>query len=99
MSMVPSDPHDSSISAGGGVSDLDGERDSGVPISTQIYWQIAYQIDSVRLQPGDRLAPVRQLGAALRDNPNTNRSLYKRRPGPGHVKDRPCAGNPLGTRP
>src|SRR5207247_2562971 len=46
MSMVPSDPHDSSISAGGGAGDLDVERDSGVPISTQIYWTIAYQIDS-----------------------------------------------------
>ena len=30
--------------AGGG---LDVERDSDVPISTQIYWQLAYQIDSV----------------------------------------------------
>jgi len=38
---------------------LDVERDSDVPISTQIYWQLAYQIDSGRLLPGARLPPVR----------------------------------------
>ena len=38
--------------AGGG---LDVERDSDVPISTQIFWQLAYQIDSGRLLPGSRL--------------------------------------------
>ena len=42
-------------------SSLDVERDSDVPISTQIYWQLAYQIDSGRLLPGARLAPVREL--------------------------------------
>src|SRR3989442_8075885 len=99
MSMVPSDPHDSSISAGGGVSDLDVERDSGVPISTQIYWQIAYQIDSGRLQPGDRLAPVRELGAALRVNPNTIRSVYKRLADAGYVMSRHGAGTHVADRP
>src|SRR5947209_3326379 len=99
MSMVPSDPHDSSISAGGGASDLDVERDSGVPISTQIYWQIAYQIDSGRLQPGDRLAPVRELGAALRVNPNTIRSVYKRLADAGYVMSRHGAGTHVAARP
>ena len=28
------------------AGDLDVARDSDVPISTQIYWQLAYQIDS-----------------------------------------------------
>ena len=55
-------------------SDLDVERGSDVPISTQIYWQLAYQIDSGRLLPGSRLPPVRELGAALRVNPNTIRA-------------------------
>jgi len=99
MSIVPSDPHDSSISAGGGASDLDVERDSGVPISTQIYWQIAYQIDSGRLQPGDRLAPVRELGAALRVNPNTIRSVYKRLADAGYVMSRHGAGTHVAARP
>ena len=44
-------------------SSLDVERDSDVPISTQIYWQLTYQIDSGRLLPGSRLSPVRELGA------------------------------------
>ena len=57
---------------------LDVERDSDVPISTQIYWQLAYQIDSGRLLPGSRLPPVRELGAALRVNPNTIRAVYRR---------------------
>ena len=57
-------------------SGLDVERESDVPISTQIYWQLAYQIDSGRLLPGMRLAPVRDLGAALRVNPNTIRAVY-----------------------
>jgi DNA-binding transcriptional regulator YhcF (GntR family) len=60
----------------GGVGPLDVERDSDVPISTQIFWQIAYQIDSGRLLPGARLAPVRELGAALRVNPNTIRAAH-----------------------
>jgi len=35
---------------GGSTGDaLDVERDSDLPISTQIYWQLAYQIDSGRL--------------------------------------------------
>ena len=62
------------VSASAG--DLDVERDSDVPISTQIYWQLAYQIDSGRLLPGSRLAPVRELGAALRVNPNTIRAPF-----------------------
>jgi len=61
-----------------GAGDLDVERDSDVPISTQIFWQLAYQIDSGRLLPGARLAPVRELGAALRVNPNTIRAVYRR---------------------
>src|SRR5207247_138873 len=98
MSMVPSDPHDSSISAGGGASDLDVERDSGVPISTQIYWQIAYQIDSGRLQPGERLAPVRELGPALRVNPNTIRAVYRRLADNGYVRSRHGAGTVVSDR-
>ena len=59
---------DLNVPAGPGIAGgtLDVERDSDVPISTQIYWQLAYQIDSGRLLPGSRLSPVRELGAALR---------------------------------
>jgi Predicted transcriptional regulators len=77
---------------------LDVERDSDVPISTQIYWQLAYQIESGRLQPGVRLAPVRELGAALRVNPNTIRAVYRRLADNGYVLSRHGAGTVVSDR-
>ena len=81
------------------ASELDVERDSDVPISTQIYWQLAYQIDSGRLLPGSRLAPVRELGAALRVNPNTIRAVYRRLADAGYVTSRHGAGTHVADRP
>jgi DNA-binding transcriptional regulator YhcF (GntR family) len=86
----------SSAAAGGS---LDVERDSDVPISTQIYWQLAYQIDSGRLLPGSRLPPVRELGAALRVNPNTIRAVYRRLADAGYVTSRHGAGTHVADRP
>src|SRR5512134_4184743 len=80
-------------------SDLDVERGSDVPISTQIYWQLAYQIDSGRLLPGSRLPPVRELGAALRVNPNTIRAVYRRLADAGYVTSRQGAGTRVLDRP
>jgi GntR family transcriptional regulator len=82
-----------------GAGPLDVERDSDVPISTQIFWQIAYQIDSGRLLPGARLAPVRELGAALRVNPNTIRAVYRRLSDAGYVTSRHGAGTHVADRP
>ncbi len=79
--------------------DLDVTRDSDVPISTQIYWQLVYQIDSGRLQPGARLSPVRELGAALRVNPNTIRAVYRRLADGGYVNSRHGAGTVVADRP
>jgi len=79
--------------------ELDVERDSDVPISTQIYWQLAYQIDSGRLQPGTRLPAVRDLGAALRVNPNTIRAVYRRLADAGYVTSRHGAGTHVADRP
>ena len=78
---------------------LDVERDSDVPISTQIYWQLAYQIDSGRLLPGARLPPVRELGAALRVNPNTIRAVYRRLSDASYVTSRHGAGTHVADRP
>ena len=78
---------------------LDVERDSDVPISTQIYWQLGYQIDSGRLLPGSRLPPVRELGAALRVNPNTIRAVYRRLADAGYVTSRHGAGTHVADRP
>src|SRR3954453_3447136 len=88
---------DERTAAAGG--ELDVERDSDVPISTQIYWQLAYQIDSGRLLPGARLAPVRELGAALRVNPNTIRAVYRRLADAGYVTSRHGAGTHVSDRP
>ncbi len=85
--------------AGPTAQDLDVARDSDVPISTQIYWQLAYQIDSGRLLPGTRLSPVRELGAALRVNPNTIRAVYRRLANAGYVTSRHGAGTVVADRP
>ena len=89
-------PAASTGTAGGS---LDVERGSDVPISTQIYWQLAYQIDSGRLLPGSRLPPVRELGAALRVNPNTIRAVYRRLADAGYVTSRHGAGTHVADRP
>jgi DNA-binding transcriptional regulator YhcF (GntR family) len=86
-------------SSAAGSHDLDIERDSDVPISTQIYWQLAYQIESGRMQPGTRLPPVRELGAALRVNPNTIRAVYRRLADAGYVVGRHGAGTRVTDRP
>jgi DNA-binding transcriptional regulator YhcF (GntR family) len=75
------------------------ERGSDVPISTQIFWQLVYQIDSGRLLPGSRLLPVRELGAALRVNPNTIRAVYRRLADGGYVTSRHGAGTVVADRP
>ncbi len=95
--MSSSELEPSAPPASGG--DLDVERDSDVPISTQIYWQLAYQIDSGRLLPGSRIPPVRELGAALRVNPNTIRAVYRRLADAGYVTSRHGAGTHVADRP
>ena len=99
MSIGPSDSPEESSGHFGSGSDVDVERDSDVPISTQIFWQLAYQIDSGRLLPGVRLAPVREMGAALRVNPNTIRAVYRRLADAGYVTSRHGAGTHVADRP
>jgi len=97
MSTIQSDHRNGPIGPSG--RDLDVARDSDVPISTQIYWQLVYQIDSGRLLPGARLLPVRELGAALRVNPNTIRAVYRRLADAGYVTSRHGAGTAVADRP
>jgi DNA-binding transcriptional regulator YhcF (GntR family) len=97
MSTIDSDPRSTPKDPPG--RDLDVERDSDVPISTQIFWQLVYQIDSGRLLPGSRLLPVRELGAALRVNPNTIRAVYRRLADAGYVTSRHGAGTAVADRP
>jgi DNA-binding transcriptional regulator YhcF (GntR family) len=99
MSTGTSGAPDEPIGPAPATTELDVERDSDVPISTQIYWQLAYQIDSGRLLPGARLAPVREMGAALRVNPNTIRAVYRRLADAGYVTSRHGAGTHVADRP
>ncbi len=77
---------------------LDITRDSDVPISTQLYWQLAYQIDTGRLHAGSRLPTVRELGGILRVNPNTVRAVYRRLADGGYVVARQGAGTRVAAR-
>ena len=70
-----------------------------MPISTQLYWQLAYQVDTGRLHAGARLPTVRELGAVLRVNPNTVRSVYRRLADAGYVVSRQGAGTRVAARP
>ncbi len=99
MSTGTSDASDDPVGPATTAKEVDVERDSDVPISTQIYWQLAYQIDSGRLLPGARLAPVREMGAALRVNPNTIRAVYRRLADAGYVTSRHGAGTHVADRP
>src|SRR5919112_2613788 len=99
MSTGTSGPSDELTGPTAAAGDVDVERDSDVPISTQIFWQLAYQIDSGRLLPGARLAPVREMGAALRVNPNTIRAVYRRLADAGYVTSRHGAGTHVSDRP
>jgi len=99
MSTSTSGASDEPNASAPSATELDVERDSDVPISTQIYWQLAYQIDSGRLLPGARLAPVREMGAALRVNPNTIRAVYRRLADAGYVTSRHGAGTHVADRP
>ena len=95
---MSTEEHGPAAMGGTSASALDVERDSDVPISTQIFWQISYQIDSGRLLPGTRLPPVRELGAALRVNPNTIRAVYRRLADGGYVTTRHGAGTHVADR-
>lgn len=97
MSTVETDPR--TVPNGPAGPELDVARDSDVPISTQIFWQLVYQVDSGRLMPGMRLLPVRELGAALRVNPNTIRAVYRRLADAGYVVSRHGAGTVVADRP
>src|SRR5580765_341647 len=99
MSSGTSGTPDEPIGSFPSTTELDVERDSDVPISTQIYWQLAYEIDSGRLLPGALLAPVRELGSALRVYPNTIRAVYRRLAYAGYVTSRHGAGTHVADRP
>jgi DNA-binding transcriptional regulator YhcF (GntR family) len=54
------------------------DRDSELPVGTQLAWKLQALIASGRLTPGDRLPGVRQLAETAGVNVNTVRSVYAR---------------------
>ena len=54
------------------------DRESGLPLGTQLGWRLRTLIASRRLAEGERLPPVRELAALAGVNVNTVRSVYAR---------------------
>jgi DNA-binding transcriptional regulator YhcF (GntR family) len=54
------------------------ERDSDVPLSTQLAWQLRAAIAGGALRAGDRLPGVREMAGAAGVNVNTVRAVYAR---------------------
>jgi GntR family transcriptional regulator len=58
--------------------DLKLERESDIPLGTQLAWKLRGAIAAGELRGGDRLPPVRELAAAAGVNVNTVRAVYAR---------------------
>ncbi|HYI99247.1 MAG TPA: GntR family transcriptional regulator [Thermoleophilaceae bacterium] len=58
--------------------DLHVDRDSGVPVGTQLVWRLRARIECGELRPGDQLPSLRDVAAAAGVNVNTVRAAYAR---------------------
>src|SRR3954447_18521784 len=54
------------------------ERDSDIPLGTQLAWKLRGAIAAGTLRAGDRLPPVRELATEAGVNVNTGRAVYAR---------------------
>jgi GntR family transcriptional regulator len=81
------------------ATSIDAERGNDVPLSVQISWQIAYQIDTGQYPEGARLPTVRELAASFRIDPNTVRVVYGRLARAGYVTTRQGSGTYVAARP
>lgn len=59
-------------------ADLALERDSDVPLGTQLAWKLRAAVAAGKLRRGDRLPGVRELAGIVGVNVNTVRSVYAR---------------------
>lgn len=59
-----------------GMVDFTVDRDSDLPVSTQLGWKLRAMISRGALRPGDRLPSVRELAAFAGVNVNTARAAY-----------------------
>ncbi|MDX6649798.1 MAG: hypothetical protein QOJ97_1749 [Solirubrobacteraceae bacterium] len=60
------------------LSDLAVDRDSDIPLGTQLAWRLRTLVATGRLAPGDRLPGVRELAESAGVNVNTARAVYAR---------------------
>jgi DNA-binding transcriptional regulator YhcF (GntR family) len=60
------------------LAELAVDRDSDVPLGTQLAWRLRALVATGRLGPGERLPGVRELAGAAGVNVNTVRSVYAR---------------------
>src|SRR5947208_675208 len=58
--------------------DLKLDRESDIPLGTQLSWKLRGAIAAGALRPGDRLPAVRELASAAGVNVNTVRTVYAR---------------------
>jgi DNA-binding transcriptional regulator YhcF (GntR family) len=66
--------------------ELSVERASGIPLGAQLAGQIREAVASGRLEPGARLASVRELATAAGVNVNTVRAVYARLEAEGIIR-------------
>jgi DNA-binding transcriptional regulator YhcF (GntR family) len=59
-------------------SDLTVDRDSDIPLGTQLAWRLRTLVATGRLAPGERLPGVRELAESAGVNVNTARAVYAR---------------------
>jgi DNA-binding transcriptional regulator YhcF (GntR family) len=60
------------------LSDLTVDRDSDIPLGTQLAWRLRTLVATGRLAPGERLPGVRELAESAGVNVNTARAVYAR---------------------
>jgi DNA-binding transcriptional regulator YhcF (GntR family) len=68
------------------VVDLTVDRDSDLPLGTQLALKLQHQIASGRLAPGDRMPSVREAASAAGVNVGTVRAVYARLEADGLVR-------------
>ena len=74
------------------------DRDTGVPIGTQLAWALSERISGGTLQAGDKLPSVRELAAEAGVNVNTVRAVYARLEREGLVRSEQGRGTFVAAR-
>lgn len=74
------------------------DRETGIPIGTQLAWALSERIASGGLRPGDQLPSVRELAAEAGVNVNTVRAVYARLERDGLVRSEQGRGTFVASR-